>query len=55
MQTPAKVTQALGLNNEEAKGFIRISFGNSTKMVDVVRLGENIVEITKQYKMANLC
>ncbi|WP_312470953.1 IscS subfamily cysteine desulfurase [Neobacillus sp.] len=55
MQTPAKVTQALGLNNEEAKGFIRISFGNSTTIVDVVRLGENIVEITKQYKMGNLC
>jgi cysteine desulfurase len=55
MQSSAKVTQALGLNKEEAKEFIRISFGNSTTMEDVVRLGENIVEIVKQYKSANLC
>ncbi|MFF2447700.1 IscS subfamily cysteine desulfurase [Neobacillus sp. NPDC058068] len=55
MQTPAKVTQALGLNKQEAKEFIRISFGNSTTMEDVIRLGETIIEIAKQYKNADLC
>ncbi|ETI69689.1 cysteine desulfurase [Neobacillus vireti LMG 21834] len=55
MQTPAKVTQALGLNKQEAKEFIRISFGNSTTMEDVIRLGETINNIVNQYKIADLC
>lgn len=52
MQSPAKVTQALGLNTEEAKGFIRISFGRSTCLEDVVQLGESIVNIVKEYRTA---
>ena len=50
MQTPAKVTEALGLSTQEAKEFIRISFGKSTKREDVVKLGETIVEIVKRFK-----
>ena len=49
MQSPAKVTQALGLTVEEAKGFIRISFGRSTCLEDVVQLGESIVKIVNAY------
>ncbi|MEH7439912.1 IscS subfamily cysteine desulfurase [Neobacillus drentensis] len=49
MQQPAKVTQALGLNSEEAKEFIRVSFGQSTSLEDVVRLGETIVTIVKTF------
>lgn len=52
MQSPAKVTQALDLNTEEAKGFIRISFGRSTCLEDVVQLGESIVNIVKEYRTA---
>lgn len=52
MQSPAKVTQALGLNTEEAKGFIRISFGRSTCLEEVVQLGESIVNIVKEYRTA---
>ncbi|NWQ40174.1 IscS subfamily cysteine desulfurase [Bacillus sp. EB106-08-02-XG196] len=51
MQSPAKVTQALGLTPKEAKEFIRISFGNSTKREDVVKLGETIVDIIKNFKL----
>jgi cysteine desulfurase len=50
MQSPAKVTQALGLNEDEAKGFIRISFGRSSSLEDVVQLGESIVTIVKAFK-----
>lgn len=50
MQSPAKVTQALGLNIQEAKEFIRVSFGNSTKREDVIRLGETMVDIVKKFK-----
>ena len=50
MQSPAKVTLALGLSKQEAKEFIRISFGNSTKREDVVRLGETMVDIVKKFK-----
>ena len=51
MQSPAKVTQALGLSKQEAKEFIRISFGNSTKREDVIRLGETMVDIVKKFKI----
>jgi cysteine desulfurase len=51
MQAPAKVTQALGLSPQEAKEFIRISFGKTTKMEDVVKLGETIVDIVKKFKL----
>jgi cysteine desulfurase len=50
MQTPAKVTQALGLSPQEAKEFIRISFGKTTKREDVVKLGETIVDIVRKFK-----
>jgi cysteine desulfurase len=50
MQSPAKVTQALGLSPQEAKEFIRISFGVSTKREDVIRLGETIVDIVNNFK-----
>jgi cysteine desulfurase len=51
MQSPAKVTQALGLSPQEAKEFIRISFGTSTKREDVIRLGETIVDIVNKFKL----
>jgi cysteine desulfurase len=50
MQTPAKVTQALGLSPQEAKEFIRISFGKTTEREDVVKLGETIVDIVRKFK-----
>lgn len=50
MQTPAKVTVALGLDPQEAKEFIRISFGKTTKREDVVKLGETIVDIVREFK-----
>ncbi|MEH7504955.1 IscS subfamily cysteine desulfurase [Neobacillus drentensis] len=49
MQSPAKVTQALGLTNAEAKEFIRISFGHSSCLEDVIQLGESIVKIVNAY------
>lgn len=51
MQSPAKVTQALGLSTQEAKEFIRISFGTSTKREDVIKLGETIVGIVNKFKL----
>ncbi|WHZ01877.1 IscS subfamily cysteine desulfurase [Neobacillus sp. YX16] len=51
MQSPAKVTQALGLSPQEAKEFIRISFGTSTKREDVIKLGETIVGIVNKFKL----
>lgn len=51
MQAPAKVTQALGLSPQEAKEFIRISFGKTTTREEVVKLGETIVDIVKKYKL----
>ncbi|MGF6948269.1 cysteine desulfurase [Neobacillus sp. B4I6] len=54
MQSPAKVTQALGLSTEEAKEFIRISFGHSTSLEDVIQLGESIVKIVNAFKSASV-
>jgi cysteine desulfurase len=54
MQSPAKVTQALGLSTEEAKEFIRISFGHSTSLEDVIQLGESIVKIVNAFKAASV-
>lgn len=53
--SPARVTQALGLKDKEAKEFIRISFGHSTTIEDVVKLGETIVRIVKEFNSAKLC
>jgi cysteine desulfurase len=48
MQEPAKVTQALGLNKNEAKEFFRISLGNSTTVEDCLSLGLHLVNIVKE-------
>ncbi|MEW9053732.1 MAG: IscS subfamily cysteine desulfurase [Neobacillus sp.] len=55
MQAPAKVMQALGIPSEDAKGFIRISFGNMTTVEEVVRLGNYIVDIVKKFKGSVIC
>ena len=55
MQSPAKVTQALGLDDETAKEFIRISFGTTTTLEDVERLGETLVAIVHDFKSVKLC
>ncbi|MDR4948728.1 IscS subfamily cysteine desulfurase [Neobacillus cucumis] len=52
MQTPAKVTEALGLDKEAAKEFIRISFGHSSTTEDIIKLGETIVQIVEAFKPA---
>ena len=49
MQSPAKVAQALGLSNQEAKEFNRISFGTSSTIEEVVRLGASIVKIAEEF------
>ncbi|WP_223591176.1 IscS subfamily cysteine desulfurase [Neobacillus bataviensis] len=49
MQSPAKVTQALRLSTEEAKQFIRISFGKSTTVEEVLQLTESIVKIVQEF------
>jgi cysteine desulfurase len=54
MQSPAKVTQSLGLTAAEAKEFIRISFGHSTSIQDVIELGESIVKIVNAFKAASV-
>ncbi|MFL6560166.1 MAG: aminotransferase class V-fold PLP-dependent enzyme, partial [Bacillus sp. (in: firmicutes)] len=54
MQSPAKVTQALGLTTAEAKEFIRISFGHSTSLEDVIQLGESIVKIVNSFKATSV-
>lgn len=54
MQSPAKVMQALGLDGKEAKEFIRISFGHSTTIDEVVRLGQTIKTIVKEFKTVKL-
>ncbi|MEH7417142.1 IscS subfamily cysteine desulfurase [Neobacillus drentensis] len=50
MQTPAKVTEALGLEKDEAKQFIRISLGSTSTMEEVIKLGETMVSIVKSFK-----
>ncbi len=54
MQTPAKVTQALGLDNERAKEFIRISLGHSSTVEEIVQLGECMIRIVQSYKAASV-
>lgn len=49
MQSPAKAAQALGLSNQEAKEFNRISFGTPTTIEEVVRLGESMVKIAREF------
>ncbi|MDN3020202.1 IscS subfamily cysteine desulfurase [Paenibacillus sp. BSR1-1] len=49
MQSPAKVTQALRLSTEEAKQFIRISFGKSTTVEEVLQLAKSIVKIVQEF------
>jgi cysteine desulfurase len=54
LQSPAKVTQALGLTAGEAKEFIRISFGHSTSLEDVIELGESMVKIVNAFKAVSV-
>lgn len=54
MQTPAKAMQAMGLGIYAAKEFIRISFGRSTTMDDVLKLGQNIVSVVKEFKTTSV-
>ncbi|WML54184.1 IscS subfamily cysteine desulfurase [Neobacillus sp. PS3-12] len=50
MQAPSKTMQALGVPNEEAKEFIRISFGRTTTIEEVENLGETICSIVSNLK-----
>ncbi|TDK61579.1 aminotransferase class V-fold PLP-dependent enzyme [Bacillus salipaludis] len=50
MQSPSKVMKALEVSDGQAKEFIRISFGRSTSIEDVLKLGEALVGIVKEYK-----
>ena len=50
MQTPSKTMQALGIENEQAKEFIRISFGKTTTIEEVQKLGETITKIVNNIK-----
>lgn len=50
MQSPSKVMKALGVSDEQAKEFIRISFGRLTSIEDVLELGKALVGIVKEYK-----
>jgi cysteine desulfurase len=49
MQSPAMITKALGLDRNEAKEFIRISFGQMTTEEDVKKLANGIVRIVENY------
>lgn len=53
-QVPANTMQALGIGNSEAKEFTRISFGKSTAVEEVQRLGETITNIVKKFKPAKV-
>ena len=53
MQAPAKVTEALGLDKDEAQEFIRISLGQSSTKEQVITLGETVVRIVESFKMAS--
>ncbi|AIE60885.1 IscS subfamily cysteine desulfurase [Bacillus methanolicus] len=48
LQSPSKTMQALGIDNKEAKEFIRISVGRETTEEDVESLGQTIVQIVRQ-------
>ncbi|PLS01286.1 IscS subfamily cysteine desulfurase [Neobacillus cucumis] len=50
MQTPAKVTEALGLAQDNAKEFIRISLGYTSTTEEIFKLGETIVRIVESFK-----
>ncbi|MCH6266716.1 IscS subfamily cysteine desulfurase [Neobacillus citreus] len=54
MQTPAKVTQALGLTIDESKEFIRISFGHPTTMNEVEGLGAGILKIANEFAVSSV-
>lgn len=51
MQSPSKTMQALGVSNSKAKEFIRISFGRTTTMAEVEKLGETILGIVSRIKL----
>lgn len=54
MQTPAKVTQALGLTIDESKEFIRISFGHPTTMNEVEALSAGILKIANEFAVSSV-
>jgi cysteine desulfurase len=51
MQTPSKTMQALGVPSIQAKEFIRISFGRTTTIEEVEKLGEAITGIVSKTKL----
>lgn len=52
MQSPSKTMLALGVSRQEAKEFVRISFGKTSKVEDVHRLGQCIAGIVTKFKTA---
>lgn len=51
MQSPSKTMHAMEINQrKEAMEFIRISFGKSTTLADVQKLGQTMVNIVKAFK-----
>jgi cysteine desulfurase len=50
MQNPSKTMQALGITGKKGKEFVRVSFGRSTQVEEVEKLGHTIVNITRAFK-----
>jgi cysteine desulfurase len=50
MQTPSKTMQALGFTGKKGKEFARVSFGRTTQVEEVEKLGHNIVSIVYDFK-----
>ncbi|MFT8321919.1 MAG: IscS subfamily cysteine desulfurase [Bacillus sp. (in: firmicutes)] len=48
LQTPSKSMKAMGLSDEQAKEFIRISFGKETTIQEVEQYAETLEEIMKE-------
>lgn len=53
MASPSKAMEAIGITGKEAKEFIRISFGRSTKIEDVQKLGQNLRSIVDHFKTSS--
>lgn len=47
--SPSKTMQALGVTGKKAKEFARISFGKTTSIEEIEKLGHNIVHITNAF------
>lgn len=48
-QTPSKTMKAMGHTDQQAKEFIRISFGHETTKEDVIKLAKAMIGIAKAY------